>query len=237
MRVLRDFILQALLVFMQIEPNHAFTARHGRGHGTGFQLEHIFDQLMLLLAQHPGQRTGFYHGVDVVGGDVIFTHHRQFKDAEDDVRQAVEEPHQRTEHEQAEAHRVDDTQSHSFWRNHTDAFRGQVSEQDEHPGDQREGENKAHLLGKFGGHVLHEQAVKGRRKRCIPHDTAENSDRVQANLYHGEERSRIFLHLQDTGSIDVAFVGKQLKFDFTGRGQRDLGYREKCADGYQTKYY
>ncbi len=35
-RVLRDFILQALLVFMQIEPNHAFTARHGRGHGTGF---------------------------------------------------------------------------------------------------------------------------------------------------------------------------------------------------------
>ncbi|MNL54424.1 hypothetical protein D3C87_1777560 [compost metagenome] len=79
---------------------------------------------MLLLAQYTGQRTGFEHGVDIVRGDVVFTHHRDLKQAENIVRQAVKEPHQRAEHVQTEAHRVDDAQSHSSWRNHTDAFRG-----------------------------------------------------------------------------------------------------------------
>lgn len=53
-----------------------------------------------------------------------FTYHWQFENTEDYVRQSVEEPHQRGANVQAEAHRVDDTQSDSFWRNHTDAFRG-----------------------------------------------------------------------------------------------------------------
>ena len=192
---------------------------------------------MLLLAQHPGQRAGFYYRIDVVRGDVVFTHHRQLKDAENHVRQAVKEPHQRTKHVQTEAHRVDDTQSHSFWRNHTDAFRGQVCKEDEQAGYQREGEDKAELFGQFNGHVLNKQTIKRRGKRRITHDTAENGDRVEANLHHGEEHPGVFLHFQDAGGIDVAFIGKQLQFDFTGRGQRDLRYREKRADGNQTKYY
>ena len=128
MWMLRHFGLQALLVFMQIEPDDVFTAGHGGRHGTGFQFENVLNQLVLLLAQHACQRPGFHHGINIIGGDVVFTHHRQLKDAENDVRQAVKEPHQRTEDIQAEAHRVDDTQSHCFWRNHTDAFRGQVRE-------------------------------------------------------------------------------------------------------------
>ncbi len=192
---------------------------------------------MLLLTQHPGQRTGFHDRINVVRGDVVFTHHRQFKDAENHIRQAVEEPYQRTKHVQTEAHRVDDTQSYSFWRNHTDAFRGQVSEEDEQPCHQREGENKAQLLGQFGRHVLHKEAIKCRGKRRIAHDTAQDGDRVQANLHHGEERTGVLLHFENAGGVDIAFVSKQLQFDFTGRGQRDLRYREKCTDGNKTKYY
>ena len=79
---------------------------------------------MLLLAQNTRQRTRFDHGVNVVRGDVVFTHHWDLKQTENVVCQTVKEPHQRAEDQQAEAHRVDDTQSHSFWRNHTDAFRG-----------------------------------------------------------------------------------------------------------------
>ncbi|MNY43449.1 hypothetical protein D3C86_1784090 [compost metagenome] len=124
MRMLGHFVLQALLVFVEIKPNHVFAARHGGRHGTGFQFKHVLDQFMLLLAQYTGQRTGFEHGVDIVRGDVVFTHHRDLKQAENIVRQAVKEPDQRAEHVQTEAHRVDDAQSHSFWRNHTDAFRG-----------------------------------------------------------------------------------------------------------------
>ena len=195
--MLCNFVLQALLILMQIEPDNAFTARHGRGHGTGFQFEYVLNELVFLLTQHPGQRASFHHRIDVVRGDVVFTHHGQLEDAENHVCQAVEEPYQRTEDIQAEAHRVDDTQSHSFWRNHTDAFRGQVSEEDEHAGNQREGENKAQLLGQFGGHVLHKQAVKRRRKCCIAHDTAKNGDRVQANLHHGKEHAWVFLHFQN----------------------------------------
>ena len=122
--MLRHFILQTLLIFMEIEPNHVFTRRHGRRHGTGFQFKHVFDQLVFLFTQYSSQCTGFHHRVDVIRSDVIFTYHRQFKDTEDHVCQAVEKPHQRGADEQAEAHRVDDTQSHSFWRTHTDAFRG-----------------------------------------------------------------------------------------------------------------
>ena len=152
---------------------------------------------MFLLAQYPGQGTGFHDRINVVRGDVIFTHHRQLKDAENDVCQAVEEPHQRAEHKQAEAHRVDDTQSHGFWRNHTDAFRGQVGEEDEQPGHQREGEDKAQLFGQFGGHVLRKEAIKRRGKRRIAHDTAQDSHRVQTNLHHGKERTGVFLHFEN----------------------------------------
>ena len=97
MRVFGHFILQALLVFMQIKPNDAFTRGHGGRNGAGLQLEHVLNQLMLLLAQHPGQRAGFDHGIDIVGGDIVFPHHRQFKDAEDHVGHAVKQPHQRAE--------------------------------------------------------------------------------------------------------------------------------------------
>jgi hypothetical protein len=42
-------------------------------------------------------------------------------------------------------------------------------------------------------------------------------------LYHGKKGAGVFLHFQDALRIDVAFIGKQLKFDFSGGGQRDLG--------------
>lgn len=51
--MLRHFGLQALLVFMQIEPDDVFTAGHGGRHGTGFQFENVLNQLVLLLAQLP----------------------------------------------------------------------------------------------------------------------------------------------------------------------------------------
>ena len=63
---------------------------------------------MLLLTQHPGQRAGFHDGVNIIGGNVVFTHHRNFEQAEDVVGHAVKQPHQRAEDKQAEAHRVDD---------------------------------------------------------------------------------------------------------------------------------
>ncbi|MNB91288.1 hypothetical protein D3C75_383640 [compost metagenome] len=147
--MLGDLVLQALLVFVEIEPDDVFARGHRRRHGTGFQFKHVLDQLMLLLTQHACQRTGFKHGIDIIRGDVVFTHHRQLKQAENHIRQAIEEPHQRAEHEQAEAHRVDDTQSHGFGRNHTDAFRGQICKQDEQAGHQRKRENKAQLFGEF----------------------------------------------------------------------------------------
>ncbi len=127
----RHLFLQALLIFVQIEPDHVLTPGHGGRHGTGLQLKHVLDQLMLLLTQHPRQRASFKYRVDIVRGDVIFTHHRQLKQTENGIGQAVKEPHQRAEHEETEAHRVDDAQSHSFWRNHTDAFRGQIGKENE----------------------------------------------------------------------------------------------------------
>ncbi|MOA34545.1 hypothetical protein D3C78_1559230 [compost metagenome] len=79
---------------------------------------------MFLFAQNTRQGTGFYHRVDIVGGDVVFAHHRQFEQAEDQVRHAVEEPHQRPENHDRETHRVDDPDGDRLWCNHTDALRG-----------------------------------------------------------------------------------------------------------------
>ncbi|CCJ76825.1 hypothetical protein BN135_1889 [Cronobacter muytjensii 530] len=236
MRMVGDFLLQAVLIFVEIEPDDVFARGHRGRHGARLQLKHVFDKLMLLLAQHARERAGFHHGVDIIGSDVVFAHHRQLEDAENHIRHAVKEPHQRAEEEQTEAHRVDDTQSHSFRRNHTDAFRGQVGEENEQAGDKRKGEDKADLLGGFRRDKPDQQRIERRRKRRIAHDTAQNSDSVQAYLHHGKEGAGVFLHLQHPLGVDVAFIGQQLEFDFTGGGKRDLGKREKRADANETKY-
>ncbi|CCJ86255.1 hypothetical protein BN133_2632 [Cronobacter dublinensis 582] len=236
MRMLRHLALQALLVFMEIEPDDVFARGHGGRHGARLQLKHVFNKLMLLLAQYARERTRFHHRVDIVGSDVVFAHHRQLEDAENHIRHAVKEPHQRAEDEQTEAHRVDDTQSHGFRRNHTDAFRGQVGEENEQAGHERKGEDKAHLLGDFRRDKPDQQRVERRGERRIAHDTAKNSDGVQANLHHGEEGAGVFLHLQHSLGVDIAVIGQQLEFDFTGGGKRDLGKREKRADANETKY-
>ncbi|CNV26682.1 Uncharacterised protein [Salmonella enterica subsp. enterica serovar Bovismorbificans] len=119
-----DLFLQALFVFVQIKPDDTFARRHRRRYGAGFKFKHIFNQFVLLLAQDARQRAGFHHCVNIIRSNVVFPHHWNFEQAEDVVCHAVKQPHQRAKNEQAEAHRVDDTQSHSFWRNHTDAFRG-----------------------------------------------------------------------------------------------------------------
>ncbi|MNO01717.1 hypothetical protein D3C81_2219430 [compost metagenome] len=53
---------------------------------------------MLLLTQDTRQRTGFKYGIDIIGGDVIFTHHWDLEQPENTVCQPIEEPHQRPEH-------------------------------------------------------------------------------------------------------------------------------------------
>ena len=217
--VFGDFVFQALLIFMQIKPDDVFTRRHGRRHGARFELKYVLNQLMFLLAQHASQRSGFEHGVNIIRGDVVITHHRQFENAENDVCQAVKEPHQRAEDKQTEAHRVDDSQCNRFRRNHTDAFRSEVCKQNEQAGDQGKGGDKAQLVSHFWREETLQKYFKGWGKRRITDDTAENRHRVQANLHHGKEHARTFLHFQYALRVKVAIISQQLEFNFAGSSQ------------------
>ncbi len=60
------------------------------------------------------------------------------------------------------------------------------------------------------------------RECSITHNTAKNGDRIEADLHHGKEHPRVFLHFQDALGIEIAIIGEQFKFNFTGCGQRDF---------------
>ncbi len=53
----------------------------------------------------------------------------------------------------------------------------------------------------------------------IADNTAQDGDRIEANLHHGEKHPRVFLHFQHTLSINIAIIGEKFEFNFTGCGQ------------------
>ena len=205
---------------MQIEPDDIFTRGHGRGNGARFQFKHVLDQLMFLLAQHPGQRARFHHRINIIGGDIVFTHHRDFKQAENHVGHAVEKPHHRAEQQQTETHRIDNAQRDRFRRNHPDSFGRQVGEQNKQAGHQGKRADKAQLIGQLRRNQPIEQVAKRRGESGVADDTAEDGDGVQADLHDGKEHARRFLHFQHALRVDIAFIGQQFEFDFTRGRQR-----------------
>ncbi len=117
---------------------------------------------MFLLTQHAGQCTRFHHRINVIGSNIVFTHHRNFKQAENSVRHAVKEPDQRAQHKQAETHWVDNAQGDRLGRNHADTFRRQVSEENKEAGDHGERANKAELFSQFMIGDADEQGIERR---------------------------------------------------------------------------
>ncbi len=80
-----------------------------------------------------------------------------------------------------------------------------------------------------------QQRAQIRPHRRFAHNTGQNRHGIEADLHHCDKAARLLLHVQHIQRARVALFAQNLQFDFTRRGQRQLGARHKRAHGNQQQ--
>ena len=142
---------------------------------------------------------------------------------EEQVGAVREEPHQRLEGGDQHLHRPDHAHGEPLRIAHAEPLGKQVGEHQEHRDDRDERGQEGRVARGLDAEPQLEQACEVRAQRTFADHAAEDRDRIQPDLHHGEVVARLLLHAHHAVGARVAFVGHLAQAQAARRGQRDLG--------------
>ena len=231
----RDLGAHAALFFVEREEDDVFARRHGRGHEAAFEFEDVLDHRLFLRSDDAGLGARADRGENVFRRDGVLTLRRKAAGPEDAVGELGQQKDDRAQTADEEPHRAHDEHGDGLGLDERQTLREQVREDDEERRRQNEGEDESEVRELFRLQDEGETPVEEGGEGRVPHDAAQERDRVDGDLKRREEGTGVFLQIEDEFGSSLPVFIERLQSRFAGGGDRNLCRRKEGTDAHQRQ--